>query len=102
MKPAIHKANHWLPDIVSALMGYKVHAITIWRTVYWRGEVLRQYKVHEEAHVEQWQTLGFWAFLKRYVSEYRAGRKAGLSKHEAYRAISFERTARRANPYESE
>ncbi len=59
----------------------------------WRGLALL---AHELAHVEQYRRLGLGGFLRRYFGEYLAGRRRGLSHHAAYRAISLEREARRA------
>ncbi len=50
---------------------------------------------HELVHVQQWARLGVARFGIRYVSEYLLGRLRGQSHTEAYRAISFEREARR-------
>ena len=49
---------------------------------------------HELVHVSQWQRLGMVGFLKRYLSDYLAGRRMGLNHHEAYLAISLEKEAR--------
>lgn len=48
---------------------------------------------HELAHVKQVTKLGLLRFLYRYVREYVALRKQGLSSAAAYNAISFEREA---------
>ena len=49
---------------------------------------------HELVHVSQWQRLGMARFLKRYLSDYLAGRRKGLNHHRAYLAISLEKEAR--------
>jgi hypothetical protein len=49
---------------------------------------------HELTHVEQYHELGFIGFLRGYIAEYRAHRRQGLSRIEAYHRISFENQAR--------
>ena len=49
---------------------------------------------HELTHVEQYHELGFIGFLRGYIAEYRAHRRQGLSRTEAYHRISFETQAR--------
>ncbi len=49
---------------------------------------------HELVHVEQWKRLGTLGFLRQYLSSYVSGLRAGLSPHQAYRAIPLERQAR--------
>ncbi len=51
--------------------------------------------VHELVHRRQWGELGAVRFLGRYLADYWRGRRAGLSHHEAYLAISLEEEARR-------
>ncbi len=50
--------------------------------------------VHEVAHVVQFRRDGVTRFLTRYVSEYARHRQRGLSDHEAYLNICYEREAR--------
>ncbi len=48
---------------------------------------------HECVHVLQYRRDGFFTLLRRYLGEYLAGRRRGLSHDAAYRAISYEREA---------
>lgn len=48
---------------------------------------------HELKHVEQYRRLGTVRFVVAYVREYLGNRRAGLSRAEAYRSVSFEREA---------
>ena len=69
-----------------------VVGITIGRRVYLRNEdeiVLR----HELAHARQIAAVGLVRFCWRYLVEYLRHRRAGLSPHDAYAHISFEREA---------
>lgn len=50
--------------------------------------------VHELVHVDQFQRLGAWPFLRRYLREYLVARARGRTHLEAYAAIEFERQAR--------
>jgi hypothetical protein len=50
--------------------------------------------VHELTHIDQWRRLGPIGWSKAYLGGYRRGRRAGLSRHEAYRAIPLEVEAR--------
>ena len=69
-----------------------VDGIAIGRRVY----VARDDEVlirHELAHVEQIARIGFFRFYARYLMEYIRNRRSGMSSHDAYRHISFEREA---------
>lgn len=77
-----------------------VIGITIGRKVYLSqqllersDEELQRIVRHELAHVKQVVRLGLLRFLYRYVREYIALRRQGLSRSAAYAAISFEREA---------
>lgn len=48
---------------------------------------------HEVLHVQQFRELGIAGFIRRYFSEYTAGRLSGLGPYEAYRGISLESSA---------
>src|ERR1700760_1577348 len=74
-----------------------VVAITLGRRVYLAREgvdeaVLR----HELVHVRQAGELGLTCFLWRYLAEYVRNRRDGMGHDQAYRAISFEVAAFRA------
>jgi len=69
-----------------------VDAITIGRRIYMNCEdetLLR----HELVHVRQIEDAGFIRFYARYVIEYIRNRRSGMSSHEAYANISFEKEA---------
>lgn len=54
----------------------------------------RRLLAHELVHVRQWRELGALGFLRAYLGEYVAGRRASLGHRDAYRRISFEQEAR--------
>ena len=69
-----------------------VDGITIGRRIY----VVRHDEIllrHEIAHVQQIARAGFVRFYWTYVIEYFRNRRRGMSRHDAYRNISFEREA---------
>jgi hypothetical protein len=69
-----------------------VAGITIGRRVYLATHddaLLR----HELAHVRQLIAAGFFRFYWRYLVEYVHNRRAGMSSHDAYCSISYEREA---------
>lgn len=69
-----------------------VAGITIGRRIYMNCEdetLLR----HELAHVKQGMEIGFIRFYCRYLAEYIRNRRSGMSSHDAYANISFEREA---------
>ena len=71
-----------------------VAGITLGRRIYLDDAVsprnLERFLRHELAHVRQIGRVGFFIFYWRYVTEYIAHRRRGLSSSEAYRSISFE------------
>lgn len=74
-----------------------VAAITFGRRIYVGGAV-REGQIeallrHELVHVRQMVDCGLVTFLWRYGREYLRNRRDGMSRDEAYRAISFERDA---------
>ena len=78
----------WLrPFLVDGVIG-----ITIGRRVYIESSSVAHLR-HELAHVRQIVANGFIRFYWRYAVEYVRNRRAGMSSHEAYRNISFEREA---------
>ncbi len=48
---------------------------------------------HEAVHIRQWQQLGAWGFLWRYVREYFRTRREGVGTHDPRRGIDLEREA---------
>jgi len=78
----------WLrPFLAGGVIG-----ITIGRRVYIESKSVAHLR-HELAHVRQVVAHGFIRFYWRYAIEYVRNRRAGMSSHEAYRNISFEREA---------
>ena len=74
-----------------------VVAITLGRRIYLgagiREDQLESMLRHELAHVRQAAESGLILFLWRYGMEYLRNRRGGMSRDQAYRAISFERDA---------
>src|SRR5690242_20220765 len=69
-----------------------VDGITIGRRIYMNCEdetLLR----HELVHVRQIARVGVIRFYSRYVVEYIRNRRRGMSSHDAYAHISFEKEA---------
>ena len=97
-----------LPGNVRVRIGYpwwlllprNVAAITLGRRI-WIARPLPPAELeillrHELEHVRQMERLGVPAFLLRYLGEYARNRLRGMGHDAAYRAISFEREAFRA------
>jgi len=97
-----------LPGNVRVRIGYpwwlllprNVAAITLGRRI-WIARALPPAELeillrHELVHVRQMERLGVPAFLLRYLGEYARNRLRGMDHDAAYRAISFEREAFRA------
>ena len=74
-----------------------VVAITLGRRVYVAASVaegeIEPLLRHELVHVQQIARLGIVRFYWRYLREYVALRRSGLSSAEAYQRISFETEA---------
>lgn len=71
-----------------------VAGITLGRRIYLMdGDDMAIALRHELVHVRQVRRHGVIAFYCRWLSEYFANRFRGVSSHEAYRRISFEREA---------
>ncbi|MFZ4585868.1 MAG: eCIS core domain-containing protein [Acidimicrobiia bacterium] len=77
------------------LPGYA--AITIGRYIFVRRDLAhdRQLIDHELVHVRQWHEHGAFHFVTRYVGSYLRNRRHGMGHWAAYRAIPYEREARR-------
>jgi hypothetical protein len=93
MKKIQHKYNHWLPKYLGAA------AITLGYTIVYdmaENEVPQRLYRHEMKHIEQISRLGVIPFYVLYLWEYIQGRRKGLSHWEAYREISFEKEAVKA------
>ncbi|MGB7859865.1 MAG: hypothetical protein WBM90_05155 [Acidimicrobiia bacterium] len=87
--------------LMMKLWGHGIQALTIrsWIFVdprYLNGERhrLARLAIHELVHARQWKRLGFFGFLRRYLTAYLAGRRRGLSHRESYLAIPLEVEAR--------
>lgn len=71
-----------------------INGIVLWPFVlYADKEPHAQICNHESIHLDQIKRTGVLRFYRRYLSEYLAGRRQGLSHNEAYLNISFEREA---------
>ena len=72
-----------------------VAGITLGRRIYLSDAVADVEHVvrHELVHVRQIARVGFFTFYWRWISEYIANRRRGMSSDEAYRRISFEEEA---------
>jgi hypothetical protein len=86
----------WLaPLLMAGVLG-----ITLGRRIYLSPQVpadqLERLLRHELTHVRQVNRVGLLRFYGRYLAEYLANRRAGLPSHVAYRRISFEEEAERA------
>ena len=85
------------PIWLRPFLGRGVIAITLGRHIYVSPRVaeaeLEKWLRHELVHVAQIARLGLIRFYWRYLSEYIALRRRGLSSSAAYRRISFEEEA---------
>jgi hypothetical protein len=74
-----------------------VIAITLGRRVYLSDKLAgverERILAHELVHVAQIERVGWLRFYGRYLREYIANRRKGMSASEAYRRISFEEEA---------
>lgn len=87
----IEHYNHFLPRLM------KVTAVTFGHHVFYAIDskmITNRLRMHELAHVEQYNKLGFYLFLYRYIKEYLLFRKKGLDHKSAYLNISYEKEAR--------
>lgn len=50
--------------------------------------------IHELIHVRQFAAAGYLRFVLTYLKDYWKGRIGGMSPHQAYRDIAYEREAR--------
>ena len=79
-------ATKWLN-----LIGYK--GLTMAPFVFYKGEITKEFRNHERIHIRQQLEMLWLPFFIAYFSFYFIGRLKGLKKHDAYRAIPFEREA---------
>ncbi|HEY3054031.1 MAG TPA: DUF4157 domain-containing protein, partial [Thermoanaerobaculia bacterium] len=91
------KVRHGYPWWLRAFLMRGVLAITLGRRIYVAADVaeehLEQLLRHELVHVQQIARVGMLRFYWRYVAEFIALRRGGLSTADAYRNISFEKEA---------
>ncbi len=79
---------------VRPLRWFKINGMVLWPFVlYADAEPSPTVKNHERIHVEQVAALGVVRFYSSYLKEYFRGRMRGLSHHESYMDISFEKEA---------
>ena len=68
-----------------------VAGVTLGRRIYLVDETRAERSIrHELAHVRQIARLGVLTFYWRWLREYVANRRRGLTSYQAYRQISFE------------
>lgn len=93
------KYNHWLPRFLTKILpNQRINAIVLFKTVLFREKkenVSKRLIRHERKHIEQQERLGL-KFYYLYLKEYLSNRKKGMKHFEAYRNISFEIEARKA------
>jgi hypothetical protein len=89
-----------MPRSARNLMPGWVAAVTTPWSIYVREDVLdgepdrlARLLVHELVHARQWRTYGPIGFLRRYLSDYLAGRLRRLNHREAYMRIGLEAEA---------
>ena len=85
--------------LVLAPKGETRWAVTLGQTTWYSvpsSEVDAAWRRHEECHKRQYARDGVLRFLLRYIWEYLRGRLRGLTATEAYRQISYEVEARKA------
>lgn len=71
-----------------------INAIVLYPFVFYAQRKLNPIiQKHEEIHLQQIKYYGVGKFYTRYLLEYVANRKRGLSHYRAYREISFEKEA---------
>ncbi|HXH32637.1 MAG TPA: hypothetical protein VNJ01_17700 [Bacteriovoracaceae bacterium] len=76
------------------LKPFKINGIVLYPFVlYADKDPCLEVMTHEQVHLDQIRKDGVYGFYKRYLKEYFAGRKLGLSHDEAYRNISYEQEA---------
>lgn len=76
------------------LRWFGINGIVLWPFVFYSDKIPDPVVMnHEGIHLEQIRRTGVLKFYAQYLSEYFHGRRKGLSHHEAYRGISFEKEA---------
>lgn len=85
--------KHWLPRKLG------INALTLGKHIFYsnsKGSTPPWLYKHEMAHVNQYRVYGIPRFLLQYMIEYVCNRLRGMDSLKAYRQISFERDARKA------
>ncbi len=79
---------------IRPLRWFKINGMVLWPFVLYADRdphpVVRN---HERIHVEQIAAQGVIGFYVSYLREYFRGRRNGLTHHESYMNISFEKEA---------
>lgn len=88
------KKEPWQVRFAIFLIPFGVDAMTLGHIIFSLGKLPDKLLCHERVHVEQYERLGFFGFLRQYLREYREGKKAGKSHQQAYLDISLEVEAR--------
>jgi hypothetical protein len=79
---------------VKPLRWFGINGIVLWPFVlYADKDPNTVVQNHESIHLAQIRRAGVLKFYGTYLSEYARGRLAGMSHHESYMNISFEREA---------
>lgn len=93
----VRPASTWM----RRLWGDGIGAMTLGRKVFIDPALLvaddsslARVLVHELVHVRQWEDLGSFRFLVRYLGDYLRGRLGGKTHREAYLSIGLEEEAR--------
>lgn len=86
------KARLKLNSYICRALG--VNGITLYPFVFIReGAPSARLLAHEAIHVDQVRRAGFFRFYASYLLQYLRSRAAGLTHHDAYLNISFEKEA---------
>ena len=89
----INKYNHWIPKLL------KVNAIVLFQVVYYamaKEKVSDRLRKHEQEHVRQQEAEGNIVFKVKYSLEFIGNLIKYRSFSKAYRNISYEMEARKA------
>ncbi len=82
----------WKADILGATYGSRIYVRS--DPLDGDSDRLARLVIHELVHVKQYDEMGFFSFMFRYVRDYWRGRLSGMNHREAYRAIPVEVEAR--------
>jgi len=93
-----YKSRFWALRLVTP-RGVTEWALTLGQHTWYsvpQTEVMPWWRAHEDCHKQQFARDGWLRFCARYLWEYLAGRRAGLTHAQAYLNISYEREAQAA------